>query len=206
MDYILYIDDYPVEMLCNERDIVSFLKGSSSVSGIEWVRQLMEQKIVIFDEVPDLLENLKDLRNLPDLNKYKWLADEIIDLIEDAEIERCVYIRKKEMDLRSFLEDEAWAWEKNYRENPQDEVSMAEVVKGYFDELEFHGLIIDDDSSSFTVVEMLWAEVLDYWGGICWYHAELCLNNTDEYPREQRKDLDFRDLVEMIYWACKEKS
>lgn len=206
MDYILYVDDCPVEMFCNERDVVSFLKESSAVSGIGWARQLMEQKVVIFNEVPDLLKNLQDLKNLPDLNKYQWLADEIIDLIEDAELQRCVYIRKKEIDLRSLLEEEAFVWEENYLENPEDEVSMAEVVKGFFDELDYHGFIIDDDSNPPTVVEVLWQEVLDYWGGICWDYAELCLNNTDEYPREQRKNLDFRDLVELIYWSCKEKA
>lgn len=135
-----------------------------SSHGYYTLDELLKKKCITsasFDDLIGEIDNCLQQINLePNL---KILLNEIKDYL--AEAESCIYFRDCEVDLELFISSVADKHDNEYANGDVKEQAY-EVVLRCFDDLENHGFVLDDESNSMTIAEVLKMEVINYWGGL----------------------------------------
>lgn len=194
--FILYVDNYPKDLICWEDDILAFFREYNDESIVPCLYKLFEQKVVLPPDFDELKKEVELLTNSKPLPRFDPLLDSIGYFLPQAE--ECVYLREKRVDLQSLLVDLIDDWQEALQQDP-DQPTADKVITTTFDEIEDHGFVVSSDSNFATLAEVLWTEVLDYWGGTCWNAAELAVNDMNPAQREK---LNLPELIDLMHWAC----
>jgi hypothetical protein len=111
----------------------------------------------------------------------------------------------KRIVLYNFLMDLIEEWSRMRQEEPWEEYpSASEVTHSLWGTEDICGWSIfslDDDSNSFTIVEVIKMAVYDYYGDAYWTEMEDYLNRLSE---EERSDMDLREFTEIFYWVIRD--
>lgn len=198
MDFILYVDNVPKEILYRENDILAFFKQTSSMQNLSTLWELLEQKVILQRDFEDLRKNLKVVKETAALASFRWVENSIIEHLETAE--DFIYLKRKTVDLQLFLDDTIERWQEGWRAKEYEE-SAADLIKRTFQDIEYHGFDVLDSDNSMTLAEVVCQEVVDYYGGICWDNVALTLNDMNPF---HRSEIDLQELMEMLYWSCAE--
>ena len=198
MDFILYVDNMPRGILYWEKDIIDFFRQTPLTQNLSTLWAFLEQKVILKKDFEDLQKNINIIKEAATLVSFRWIEDSLGDHLESAE--DCIYLRRKTIDIRLFLETVIEQWQKGWQKGDYEE-SAVNVIKERFMDLESHGFYINDDDNEVTLAEVVYQEVMDCWGGLCWQDTELTLNDMNPFYRNK---IDLKELVLIIYYCCME--
>lgn len=200
MDFILYVDNYPREILFWEKDILDFFKQTSSMQNLSTLRELLEQKVILQRDFEDLRKNLELVKETAALESFRWIEESISDYLESAE--DCMYLRRKEVDLEFFLHETIERWQVGWLEDDYEESAVQVIQKAFHHIEDFYGFDLPDKSNSRNISSAVHKGVEGYWWGRrCWESVELDINDMNPF---YRSEMDLQELMEMLYWSCVE--
>jgi hypothetical protein len=106
------------------------------------------------------------------------------------------------LKLKKILKDAVDRHFIGLKKDPQNYESINKVITRFFDQFDLHFHITDQDNSM-TIVECVWEEVVEFYGGECWTQAELYFSRLDQGEKEK---LYFSNYIEILYGFCMDYS
>ena len=194
MDFILCVDNIPAAIFCREKDVFAFFKHTSLTENLSTLWELLEQKVILQRDFEALRKNVNVAKETAALASFHWVVDCLRDYLESAK--DCIYLRPKTVDLRLFLQTAIERWQRGLDEH---EESAADVIREHFPDIEDHGFDLNNIDDPVFLANVVYEEVMDYWGGICWEGAELALNDMNPF---YQNEIDLDELMSTICDHC----
>lgn len=196
-DYLLFIDNKPVKLLCAEKERRGCLEFAHPLKQFGLLADLMSFRVITEYCMDDFISCLDTINAVN--KEYQWLAETIKESIDtwkdENDIPVLLYIRKQEFYLEGLLGDLAQEWQDAYCDDRMMRKSGATIVSDFFGETYRHSYHhLNKDVSGYEIAEVVRSMIIDN-TDISWDEAELALNGLNEIEIEK---MDFISLLEFI--------